>query len=406
LDYGSIDCHFRDVYCDDAQPAIDALIHGDLHRFFATQPLMGPVTLFLRAPFAALAGLHDYDLKLIYQLGALPCLLVLAAVALWVAATIRERGGPWWRAALTGALLLVNPMVFRALDVGHPEELVVSALCVATAIALIKGRTVLAGLLLGGALASKLWAVLIAPAVALVPIDRRELTGLVAAAAAVVLVLYAPMVAGDAGRVKGSFEAANKLGTRAGTVTSVNVWWFVAHRTTSFDRAAILTPDGRIITKREVGFTLDSGVARVTHPVVVALAALLALLWARSPGRRRRPETLLLLFALVFMVRCVLDPGNSSYYHLPALTALVAYEGIACRRPPFVSALLIACLQAMNWAATHIHSDAGFGVFYLAWALPMIAGLALWLFRFSSGSAATEPVRPGAAAVVQPSTAS
>jgi hypothetical protein len=50
------------------------------------------------------------------------------------------------------------------------------------------------------------------------------------------------------------------------------------------------------------------------------LSPLLALaLW------RRRVDPLALL-ALVFLLRCVLDPVDNEYYHLPLLLALLAYE--------------------------------------------------------------------------------
>jgi hypothetical protein len=407
-DYGNLDCHIRDAYCDDAQPSLNALAHGQLHNFFALQPLMGPVTLILRAPFVALSGLDDYQPKLAYDLGVLACLLVLAAVALFVAAAVRERGGPRWQQLLIVLMLVLNPMVFRAIKVGHPEELVVSALCVAVVLALIKERYMLAGALLGAALASKLWAVLIVPAVALSVANVRTLVRMGVVAAAVMVVLYTPMAIGDSGRFTGSFKAANKLGTLPGSVTPVNVWWFVASQKAPFDRA-IAYRNGHIVFTHEQGFTIRRSIARITHPIVVVIAAILALLWARSDERRRRPESLLLLFALIFFVRCLLDPGNSSYYHLAVVTTLVSYEGIACRRLPWVSAWLLAWLQAMNWASAHIHSDAGFGAFYLGWALPTVAGLAVWLFRpgvFRARSDATGQRRGGGVSAVGPSTAS
>jgi hypothetical protein len=407
-DYGNIDCHLRDQYCDDAQPSLDALSHGDLHGFFARQPLMGPVTLALRAPFAALAGLDDYNPKLVYRLGALACLLAMAAVALLLAAVMRARGHPAWQQALCALLLLVNPITFRTLEIGHPEEIVGSALCVATVIAFTRDRHVLAGLLLGGALATKLWAILIVPALLLAFVDRRALVRFSLAAALVVAILYAPMVAGDAGRLHATLTSANKLGTNPGTVTSANVWWFVGSEKAGFDRATGVSGN-KLVFEHDVGFRLRDNVARITHPLVVLLAALFAVLWARSAERRARPETLLLLFALIFLTRCILDPGNLSYYHLPAVASLVAYEALAYRRPPWAALWLMACLQAMTSLSPHIHSDAGFGLLYLGWALPTAAGLAFWLYRrrpLSAGNGASERGRAGAEPAAGLSTAS
>ena len=47
---------------------------------------------------------------------------------------------------------------------------------------------------------------------------------------------------------------------------------------------------------------------------------------------RRRSDPLLLL-ALLFVLRCVLDPWNTAYYALPAIIALVAVGGDALRAP-------------------------------------------------------------------------
>jgi len=60
-DYGNLACHLGSKWCDEAGFPLHALIHGDLDGFFAQQPLMGPVTLLLRAPFAALARIGSED---------------------------------------------------------------------------------------------------------------------------------------------------------------------------------------------------------------------------------------------------------------------------------------------------------------------------------------------------------
>jgi hypothetical protein len=380
-DYGNLDCHLRDKYCDDAAPAIDSLIHGHVADFFDRQPLMGPVSLYVRAPVAALAGLGDYDFKLVYDLGALACMLALAAGALALMATMRSRGHPPWQQALAGVLLLVNPVVFKVLQAGHPEELLGTAACLGAGLAILARRDTSAGVLLGVALATKLWAAVIAPGV-LLAADRRVALRVGVIAAVVTALLYAPMVAGDAGRFRSTLHAANKLGTLPGSVTSANVWWFVASEKVPFERY-VAVRDGQLVTEPVVGFTMKDSVAPLTHPTVILLAAVLSLLWARGP-RARAPDTLLLLFALCFLLRCIFDPGNWSYYHLPAIASLLAYESVAFRRPPWAAIWLMGCVWATALLAPHIHSDAGFGLLYLGWALPTAAGLALWLFRPTS----------------------
>ena len=57
-------------------------------------------------------------------------------------------------------------------------------------------------------------------------------------------------------------------------------------------------------------------------------------------------EQILLLLALLFLLRCVLDPWNIVYYELPFLLALLAWEAL-CRpeRPP----VLTLAATALVW---------------------------------------------------------
>src|SRR3954447_18522125 len=72
-------------YPSDAGPALNALAHGHLGRFFELQPLMGLVSVVLRAPFVALAhGTGASELGA-YQAGAFPCMLALALAGLALA---------------------------------------------------------------------------------------------------------------------------------------------------------------------------------------------------------------------------------------------------------------------------------------------------------------------------------
>jgi hypothetical protein len=72
-------------YPVEAGPAIDSLIHGRLGDFLAERPLMGPLSLVLRAPFAALSlitggggKIDQYDAA--YRLGVFPCALFGGAI--------------------------------------------------------------------------------------------------------------------------------------------------------------------------------------------------------------------------------------------------------------------------------------------------------------------------------------
>ena len=114
----------------------------------------------------------------LYRSMAAPCLAAGALLGVLL----------WRRAAASGtrligclaALVLCagNPLTIRALEIGHPEELLGGVLCVGAALAAGARRPLAAGLLLGLAVANKPWAVLaIAPVVLMLPAGRmRALT--------------------------------------------------------------------------------------------------------------------------------------------------------------------------------------------------------------------------------------
>ena len=56
----------------------------------------------------------------------------------------------------------------------------------------------------------------------------------------------------------------------------------------------------------------------ITHPLIVAIALPLSLAWWRRPSRDL--DDALALLALLFLLRCLLDPWNLGYYHLPLVT--------------------------------------------------------------------------------------
>ena len=107
----------------------------------------------------------------------------------------RARGlplGPCPQAGASGSCGLPRPRAvhreprhLRALEYGHPEELLGGVLCVAAALAALGRRPVAAGLLLGLAVANKPWAVLAVVPVLLV-LDRGHLRALAAAGAAAI----------------------------------------------------------------------------------------------------------------------------------------------------------------------------------------------------------------------------
>ena len=360
---GLMPCH--PSLCDDAGPAVAALSEGDVHGFFAQQPPMGSFSVLVRAPFAAAAraaGGHDLA---IYRAGAFACLLALGLLAAWTALMLLRRGRSTGFALVVGAAVLVNPVTFSALELGHPEELLAGALCVAAVIAAGRGRALGAGLLLAAALATKQWALLAVPVVVLAaPRSRGRLLGFAGGGAAVLTV---PMLLADPSRFWLAQKSVGFGATVHGSVSASNVWFPFADGST----AETLTSRGvQLMTQ----FSLPSFVAPLAQSLVIVLALGAAAAYAR--GRRAvEPEEALQLLALVLLVRCILDPTAHSFQHAPFLVALVVYEALR-RRVPVMSGFAIAALLLMTHVVVRTHDDALVNGFYLAWSLPLAAALA------------------------------
>jgi hypothetical protein len=366
VDYLAPPCH--PYVCDDAGPPIEALAGGDVHELFAQQPPMGSFSLLVRAPFAAAAkaagGAHAS--LYMYRAGAFACLLALALLAAWTMRAMVVRGRPRLGAWLVPAAVLAGPLSYAALKYGHPEELLGAALCVGGVLAAGRGRSLWAGVLLGCAIATKQWAILAVP-VAIVAAPRgRVRVPLFAAAAAGLLTL--PMMLADPSRFWLAQKSVGIATTFTHTVTASNLWFVFAQGST----APTQTPDGvRTVTQ----YSLSDGLGHLTHPLVVLLA--IAAIVAYAIRRRAAdPEEALQLLALVFLLRCVLDPLTYSYHHAPFLVALLVYEGLR-RRVPVMSAFAIAALLAMTYVIAPMHDATLLNVFYLAWSLPLTAALAV-----------------------------
>jgi len=261
---------------------------------------------------------------------------------------------------------MVNPLTWQALALGHPEELLGGALCVGAVLAALRGHAGRAGLLLGLALATKQWALIaVLPALAAAPTQRLRV-GVVAATVAAALTL--PLVAGN---VSGFSERAQQAASGGRTVHLWNVLWPLAG---SEDRRIEVGDDERTVTVR----VIPPWVAHLTHPLIVALALPLSAAWWLS--RRRTPDDALALLALLFLLRCLLDPVDNAYYHLPFLLSLIAWEGLARRGPPLFSAL---CALAVHYAivkAGWIDDLALRNALYLAATVPVAAWLGARLY--------------------------
>ena len=144
-------------YDDEASAAVAALREGEIARFLELSPAYGG-SLILRAPFALAPNLWGGGELAAYRMLAVPCLLALAVFAVWLAARMRAAGRDRVVQGLALGLIVFNPIALRALEIGHPEELMCAVLCVAALLVAGDRRTLLAGVLLGLAIATKAWA--------------------------------------------------------------------------------------------------------------------------------------------------------------------------------------------------------------------------------------------------------
>ncbi len=347
-------------YMRDAGPSLHPLINGDFTAAFAHQPAMGWFAILFRAPVAFFAR-HGSSL-LEYQVGSLPCLLVVAALAVWLAANMRRNNATLLATTLVLGLAVLGPMNWHAVADGHPEEILGGALCVVAVIAAASGKSPLAaGLLLGLALGTKQWAILAAgPALLAAPRGR-------------------PQIAAVALAIGGAFALLPALGGPHHALTSATN---VSLANTFIEPASLWWPLGHVHHIQAPGWTVEvhslpRWLANLTHPLIVALGVVLPLAIVRRPASR---ETALTLLALLFLLRCVLDPITVGYYHVPLLISLVALEALHRRGLPLLtiisSAVLWVLVAHIPWGL----EPNKVATIYLAWALPLAAYLALKVY--------------------------
>jgi 4-amino-4-deoxy-L-arabinose transferase-like glycosyltransferase len=342
-------------YPSDAEPAISSLARGDIHGFVSAPVQMGPLSVLLRAPVAALVG---PDSIWAYRLGALVCLLALVALAALIAPRVSAGTG-----LLAALLLILRPGTVDALHLGHPEEPLGAALCV-TALLLARDHPIGSGIVLGAALATKQWALIaIAPVlIAAAPAQRVRLAAVAAGVAALVIV---PVAAADP---HAFISALDHPAFGLSAMRTGNLWGFTAITET--------VPLGH--SESAVVYLVPVWLQHVAHPLVAALT----LGVGAAALRRRRNVDPLALFALLMLVRCALDPWNHAYYHAPFIVALIVWEVVEARRTPWLGALSAA------WIGLVFHCSLPLSdVLYAVWALPMIGWLSLRAMRLEPGRA-------------------
>jgi hypothetical protein len=355
----------------EAQPSFDALAHGHIGEFLRLAPTYGG-SLIERAPFALIPGLWGGGSLAVYRMVALPCLLAAAALGVFLVARMRSRGYSPLARAVALAVCVANPITLRALELGHPEELLGGCLCVA-AVALAAGkRPLAAGVVLGLAIANKEWALLAAGPVLLAlphPLRLRCLT----AAGAVTVAVLAPLALASS---SGFAASAHAIAAPVSPIFQPwQAWWFLGHHGALVHGAfGVPKPDYR---------TGPTWTSLVSHPLIILVGCAISLvLWLRVRGRALAVRDALLALALLLLLRCVLDTWDAVYYPLPFVLALLAWETHSASRRPPVFALLSTVLVWLSfvWLPEHAGPDAQAALF-LAWSLPLTAFLGIRLLR-------------------------
>jgi hypothetical protein len=339
---GSQDVGWSDFDAE-AWPAYRLLMAGDVHGFLQHLPGYSGFVLLVGGPIAALA--HGSETT-IFRLTAIPGLVAMAFLAVTLARQARKP-------ALVLALVAGAPLALRALQAGHPEELLATAAAVGAVLLARENRPTAAALLLVGAVAAKQWAVLaIGPAILAAPKHQLRLA-LIAGAGTVAVIgvqmLYHPLSGATLTSTGDQFHPHQ-------------IWWPLG-----IDAPAAFTAGGHGVR------TSPEWLRPITHPLIVALALpLTALAW-------RRTKDALALLALLFLLRCLLDPWNLVYYHLPLAVALVAWEVRSGREWP-VLALAVNVAAWISFVTYDERTTNGPFLLYMAWALPLAAYLAHRLY--------------------------
>jgi hypothetical protein len=260
-----------------------------------------------------------------------------------------------------------NPVSLRALEIGHPEELLGAALCVGAVLAALWRRPWLAAVLLGLALANKAWAVLAIGPVLLALPNRR--LAVLALAMAIGGALFLPCLI--AGHLVGGHGLGGVTQT-SGIFQPWQIWWPLG----DLDHV-VRGINGTV----KVDYRYPpTWLAPVTHPLIALTAIPASLAWRRRRGTGPTLD-LLLLLAMVLLLRCVLDPWNIGYYHVPFLMALLAWEALSFKRPPVLSLTAAVLIWVSFEKLPQLVSPDVQCLAYLSWALPALAWLAWSVYR-------------------------
>jgi hypothetical protein len=381
-------------YDSEVRPAYEALVRGHVGEFLRLAPAYGG-SLIERAPFALMPGLWGGGTLAVYRMVALPCLLAAALLGVWLTARMRADGRSTIARAVALGVCVANPITLLALEVGHPEEILGACMCVTAVLVATRsssaGGALLAGALLGLAIANKEWALLAAGPV-LLAVPRGQRLRCTASACITASAILTPLMLVSSG---GFVASTRTIGSPAASsiFQPWQVWWFLGHHGALVHGTFGAPKHGYRIGPEWTG--------TISHPLVLAVGALLAVaLWLR--GARRTALTrqqALLALAFVLLARCLLDTWDTSYYTLPFVLALLAWEtGRPSHNPPLLALTASALVWiSFQWLPEHASADLASAAF-LAWTLPLAVWLGLQLLapasqQRASRAAGEDPAR-------------
>jgi hypothetical protein len=355
---GSRDVFWTGDFYLEVYPAYEALMAGDAGGFLAMLPGYSGFVVVVGAPAALLTGALGGVETMVFRLTAVPGLLGLAAIGVALAGPVRAAGNRAWPVFLVfGA---GGALAYSSLTYGHPEDLLATASAVGAVLVARVGRVGWASVLIVGAVVAKQWAVLaILPAAMAAPRGGMRIAASGVVGAVTVLALQTQL----GGAVHGTITDTGLL------FHPHQIWWPLG---------VAATPE-----HIEAGHGTLMGpawLAPFTRPLIVGGGIALAALWWLRSGPQRNRDDVLGLLALVFLGRCMLDPWDLVYYHLPLVVSLAAWEARRGRDVPVLSvAVTAAC-----WLTFVVYDErAGYGPYaaYLAWTIPLAAGLTVTLLR-------------------------
>jgi Glycosyltransferase family 87 len=318
----------------------------------------------------------------LYRWGALSCMLAAVALALSVGRLMFRAGQPVYACAFAAVLLVANPLVVKALRFGHPEEILAAALCTGALLAAFRRRPAAAAVMFALALATKQSALVLAgPMVLAIVAFGLPWRRFAAAAALTAIAVVVPFAAAD----PGGFA---RVQDRAGTIPVTN-WqpaspYSVWYPFTPAKDVRIRPVDGKSFVRVRPVLPFAAAVAKkliVILPLLLAIPLILR--------RRRLSATDPLLFAaFALLLRCVLDPFDNPYYHLPFLCAFLAWEGLTLRGVPVLAlsasfAFVLATSLADLFSAVAPYTT--HAAVYLASTVPLLAFMGIQLYAPSLG---------------------